>query len=146
MLVKGGTGRQNLKLIYIMHTTCIILCGLCSGLIIVYLTRILHDYFLDNIGYNNENDPGPVKRHAWRSISTWWRFEWKHFPRYRLFVRNPSVTSQRQVTRRFDVFCDLRLNKWLSEHSRCRWFQTQSPSLCLFMRYTRYEKALEIIT
>ena len=44
---------------------------------------------------------------------------------------NPPVTGgfppQRPVTRSFDVFFDL--NKRLSKQSRCRWFETQSPSL-----------------
>ena len=31
--------------------------------------------------------------------------------------------SQRPVTRRFYVFFDLRLNKWLSKQSRCQWFE-----------------------
>ena len=46
---------------------------------------------------------------------------------------NPPVTggfpSQRPVTRSFDVFCDLRLNKWLSKQSRRRWFETAPRSL-----------------
>ena len=33
------------------------------------------------------------------------------------------------VTRSFDVFFDLRLNKQLSKQSRCWWFQTQSRPL-----------------
>ena len=37
--------------------------------------------------------------------------------------------TQRPVTRNFDVFFDLRLNKWLSKHSRCLWFETQLSSL-----------------
>ena len=41
---------------------------------------------------------------------------------------NPPVTggfpSQRPVTRSFDVFFDLRLNKWLSIKVRRRWFET----------------------
>ena len=46
---------------------------------------------------------------------------------------NPPVTggfpSQRPVTRSFDVFFDLRLNKRLSKQSRCQWFGTASFSL-----------------
>ena len=46
---------------------------------------------------------------------------------------NPPVTggfpSQRPVTRSFDVFCDLRLNKLLCKQSRHRWFETPSWSL-----------------
>ena len=37
--------------------------------------------------------------------------------------------SQRPVTRSFDVFFDLRLNKRLNKQSRRRWFETPSPSL-----------------
>ena len=40
---------------------------------------------------------------------------------------NPPVTgrlpSQGSVTRNFDVFFDLHLNKWLSKQSRRRWFE-----------------------
>ena len=36
--------------------------------------------------------------------------------------------SQRPVTRSFDIFFDLCLNKRLSKHSRCWWFQMQSCS------------------
>ena len=42
--------------------------------------------------------------------------------------------TQRPVTRSFDVFFDLRLNKWLSKHSRRRWFKT--PSRSLWRHYT----------
>ena len=48
--------------------------------------------------------------------------KWKHF------LRNWPF-SQRQVTRSFDVFFDLRPNKRLSKHSRRRWFDTPSRSL-----------------
>ena len=45
---------------------------------------------------------------------------------------NPSVTGgfplQRPVTRIFDVFFDLSLNKRLGKQSRRRWFETQSRS------------------
>ena len=50
-----------------------------------------------------------------------------------LYVGNPPVTgrftSQRPVTRSFDVFFDLRLNKRLIERPRCQWFETPSRSL-----------------
>ena len=50
-----------------------------------------------------------------------------------LCVGNSPVTdefpSQRPVTRSFDVFFDLRLNKRLSKQSRRRWFESPSPSL-----------------
>ena len=37
--------------------------------------------------------------------------------------------SQRPVMRSFDVFFDLRLNKWFNKQSRLRWFETPSCSL-----------------
>ena len=50
-----------------------------------------------------------------------------------LCARNSPVTgespSQRPVTRSFDVFFDLRLNKPLSKQSRRRWFETPLRSL-----------------
>ena len=59
--------------------------------------------------------------------------KWKHFPRYWAFewvIHRSSVTrefpAQRPVTRSFDVFFDLRLDKRLSKH----WlFETPSHSL-----------------
>ena len=60
--------------------------------------------------------------------------KWKQFPRYWPFVRgNSPVTgefsSQRPVTRNFDVFFDLHLNKRLSKQSRRRWLEMPSCSL-----------------
>ena len=50
-----------------------------------------------------------------------------------LYARNSPATgefpSQRPVTRSFDVFFDLRLNKRLSKQSRRRWFETPLRSL-----------------
>ena len=50
-----------------------------------------------------------------------------------LCVGSPPVTGgfpiQRSVTRSFGILFDLRLNKWLSKHSRCRWFQAPWRSL-----------------
>ena len=57
----------------------------------------------------------------------------KHFPRYWAFVRG-NHWSQRPVTRSFDVFFDLRLNKRLSKQSWRRWFETPS---CSFWRHCK---------
>ena len=38
--------------------------------------------------------------------------------------------SQRSVTQSFDIFFDVRLNKWLNKQPRCRWFETPPRSLC----------------
>ena len=57
--------------------------------------------------------------------------KWKHFPRYWPFV--PPVSgefpTQRPVTRSFDIFFVLRLNKRLSKHSWGWWFETLSCPL-----------------
>ena len=60
--------------------------------------------------------------------------KWKHYPRYWPSVRrNSPVTdefpTQRPVTRSFDVFFDLCLNKWLNKPLRRRWFETPWCSL-----------------
>ena len=60
--------------------------------------------------------------------------KWKHFPRYWPFVRGihrefTGHRSQRPVTRSFDVFFDLCLNKRLSKQSRGWWFETPSRPL-----------------
>ena len=60
--------------------------------------------------------------------------KWKHFPRYWPFVRGNSPVpgefpAQRPVTRSFDVFFDLRLNKRLSKQSWGLWFETLSCPL-----------------
>ena len=55
--------------------------------------------------------------------------KWKHFPRYWPFVwgihRSPvNSPHKRPVTRSFDVFFDMRLNKRLSKQSWGWWFET----------------------
>ena len=58
--------------------------------------------------------------------------KWKHFPRNWPFVRGIHLdrpVTQRPVTRSFDVFFDLRLNKRLSKQPWGWWFETLSWSL-----------------
>ena len=62
--------------------------------------------------------------------------KWKHFPRNWPFVRGiprspvpGEFPAQRQVTRSFDVFFDLHLNKRLSKQSWGWWFETLSRPL-----------------
>ena len=67
----------------------------------------------------------------WQS---WWRHQAETFPAFlALSAANSPVTgefsSQRPMTRNFDVFFDLRLNKRLCKQSRRRWFETPSHSL-----------------
>ena len=65
---------------------------------------------------------------------SWWRHQMDTFSALpALCERKPPFTggfpSQRPVTRSFDVFFDLRLNKRLSKQSKRRWFETPSRSL-----------------
>ena len=59
--------------------------------------------------------------------------KWKHFPRNWPFVRGITgpgeFPTQRPVTRSFDVYFDLRLNKRLSKQPWGWWFETPSWSL-----------------
>ena len=74
-------------------------------------------------------------------LFSWWRHEMETCSASLAFYAgnspvtegNSPVTgefpSHRPVTRSFDVFFDLRLNKRLSKQSRRRWFETPSRSL-----------------
>ena len=67
-------------------------------------------------------------------IESWWRHQMEAFSALlAICAGNSSVTgefpSQRPVTRSFDVFFDLRLNKQLSKQSWGWWFETPSRSL-----------------
>ena len=69
-----------------------------------------------------------------QTISPWWRHQMETF--YALLAicaGNSPVTgeflAQRPVTRSFDVFFDLRLNKRLSKQSWGWWFETSPRSL-----------------
>ena len=64
----------------------------------------------------------------------WWRHQMKTFPALlAICAGNPLVIgefpTQRPVTRSFDVFFDLRLNKRLSKKSWGWWFETPSSLL-----------------
>ena len=72
--------------------------------------------------------------YRWSSTVTWWRHQMEKFSALLAVCEgNSPVTgefpSQRPVTRSFDVFFDLRLNKRLIRPSRRRWFETPSRSL-----------------
>ena len=65
---------------------------------------------------------------------SWWCHQMETFSMLvALCEGNPPVTggfsSQRPLTHSFDVFFDLRLNKWSSTQSRCQWFETPLHSL-----------------
>ena len=50
---------------------------------------------------------------------------------------NGEFPAQRPVMRSFDVFFDLRLNKWLGKQSWARWFETPSCPLWRHCNVTR---------
>ena len=71
---------------------------------------------------------------VWNVTLSWWRHQMETFSALlALYAGNSPVpgefTAQRPVTRRFDVFFDLRLNKRLSKQWWGRWFETPSHSL-----------------
>ena len=75
---------------------------------------------------------------SYRSLALSHRFhddviKWKQVPRYWPFVlrihRHGEFPAQRPVTRSFDVYFDLCLNKRLSKQSWGWWFETPSCSL-----------------
>ena len=71
---------------------------------------------------------------CWTSFITWWLHEIETFSALRAPCEgNSPVTdefpSQRPVPRRFDVFFDMHVNKWLREQSERQWFETPSCSL-----------------
>ena len=64
----------------------------------------------------------------------WWRHQMETFSALRVLCAGNSAVpgefpTQRPVTRRFDVFFDLRLNKRLSKQSWGWWFETISRPL-----------------
>ena len=65
---------------------------------------------------------------------SWWRHQMETFSMLLALCAGNSLVAgefptQRPVTRSFDVFFDLRLNKWLSKQSWGWWFETPSRSL-----------------
>ena len=67
-------------------------------------------------------------------ISSWWRHQMETFSALLAIGAGNSPVpgefpAQRPVTRSFDVFFDLRLNKRLRKQSWCWWFETLSRPL-----------------
>ena len=74
---------------------------------------------------------------------SWWRHQMETFSALpNLCAGNSPVTgefpAQRPVTRCFDVFFDLRLNKRLSKQSWGWWFETPSCPLWCHCNYIRH--------
>ena len=82
----------------------------------------------------SDMDPLHIASHGWRIYYLWRRHRMETFSALlALGAGNSSVTgefpSQRPVTRSFDLFFDLHLNKRLSKQSWGWWFETPSCSL-----------------
>ena len=98
--------------------------------------------FKFNLASKRGPTPHPVKRCRFGSmnrdgIQPWWRHQMETFSTsLTLCAGNSPITgefpSQSPVTRSFDVFFDLRLNKRLSKQSWDWWFETPS---CLLWRH-----------
>ena len=58
-----------------------------------------------------------------------WRHQMETFSLLLAPLWGEWTSLQRPVTRNFDAFFDLRLNKWLSKQQRRRWFETLSRPL-----------------
>ena len=103
-------------------------------------TRLLHtvfevEYFLLNI-FSLRMLP------QWEELidKTWWRHQMETFSALlALCAGNSPVTGefpvQRPMTRSFDIFFDLRLNKQLSKQSGGWWFDTPSRSIWHLLGY-----------
>ena len=59
----------------------------------------------------------------------WWCHQVETFSALLVLCEGNELPSQRPVTRSFDVFFDLRMNKSLSKRSIHRWFDTPSRPL-----------------
>ena len=81
-------------------------------------------------------------------ILTWWRHQMETFfrvtgPLWREFTGPGEFPTQRPVTRGFDVFFVLRLNKPLSKQPWGCWFETLSRSLWRY-RNEQYQMHVEV--
>ena len=90
-----------------------------------------------NRGFGCHREGPATQRLVWdRNIFeyTWWRHQIETFSALLALCEGNSLVtgefpSPRTVTRSFDVFVDLRLNKRLSKPSRRRWFEAPSNSI-----------------
>ena len=85
--------------------------------------------------FNKDNNVSSTKpNNCMHFYGTWWRHQMETiYPLLTLCAGNSPVTgefpAQRPVTRSFDVFSDLHLDKRLSQQSWGWWFETPSRSL-----------------
>ena len=107
--------------------------------ITIVLTRSPHriPVFHPRWRCRSDNKPSHKLRetlcHSFKDMS-WWRHQMETFSALLAICAGNSPVpgefrAQRQVTRSFDVFFDLRLNKRLRKQSRGLWFETLSCTL-----------------
>ena len=117
----------------------------------IILKIVVHEYQIHELIYKNEKVeqlgcilllhystdfqlPGQPLFDRCIFHQAWWRHQMETFSTLlALYAGNSLVTgefpAQRPVTRSFEVFFDLSLNKQLCKHSRGWWFETPSHSL-----------------
>ena len=83
-----------------------------------------------NVGLPSHRIYRTVWVRIWIGVNSWWRHQMETFSELlALCEGNPSVTggflSQRPVTRSFEIFFDLCLNKQLSKQPRRWWFERE---------------------
>ena len=67
--------------------------------------------------------------HGWLIVAhTWWRHQMEKFSALLALCAGNSPVTKKASDAEFDVFFDLRLNKWLSKQSWGWWFETLSCS------------------
>ena len=125
MLVKGATGGIKYK---------------CIDILMYYQEELSERKFPWCLVWWSQNNLAKretcLPRAPCHDRSSWWRHEIEIFSALLAFCAGNSLVtgefpSQRQVTRSFDSFVDLRLNKGLSIQSRLWWLETPSRSLWL---------------
>ena len=91
---------------------------------------VQHGAVADDLGVAVQD----IQHSSWTQLFPWWRHQMETFSASLTICAGNSpvpgeFTAQRPVTRSFDVFFDLRLNKRLSKHPWGWWFETPAWSL-----------------
>ena len=93
-----------------------------------------HGFVMTVVGHTMMIHGTQIILHGHGDEGPWWRHQMDTFSALLAFCAvNSPVTgkfpAQRPVTRSFDVYFDLRPNKWLSKQCRRWWFETPSRPL-----------------
>ena len=102
-----------------LHLFCTVMCSTCSC------------GTCSNICQDDPDNSDALRNivPCHRKLFSWWRHQMETFSALQAICAGNSQVpgefpTQRPVTRSFDVFLDLRLNKRLSKQSRGWWFET----------------------